>query len=110
MYVSKKIVNSKESFDIDLQLIATELDASAKSLKYLSNSLMEDAIAIEAFEKMCDDIENISGIEVTNFDDNTILYEYLEEPVIIHNVLGIKYLIFDSVNTQKLEFKLNSYR
>mgnify|MGYP003163641408 FL=1 len=46
----------------------------------------------------------------TSFDDNTILYEYLDEAIVMHSVLGVIYILFDSMVTQKLENKLDSYR
>ena len=79
-------------------------------MKYLSKDMMSDAASIDAFDTLVEDIERGEGIEVTTFDDNTILYEYLDEAVVVHNVLGIRYILFDSMVTQKLENKLDSYR
>lgn len=110
MPISKKIKCLKEPLDIDLQLMATELDTSANNLKYLSAEQMTDAIALDAFNKLVDDITRGDGIEITSFDDNTILYEYLDEAIVIHEVFGVKYILFDSMVTQKIESKLDSYR
>ena len=110
MSISKKITSLQEPLDIDLQLIASELDTSVKDMKYLSKSIMDDAVSIDAFDKLCEDIEHGEGLEITSFDDNSSLYEYLDEAIIIHNILGIKYIIFDSIITQKLENKMNSYK
>lgn len=110
MPISKKIKYLKEPLDIDLQLMATELDTSANNLKYLSAEQMTDAIALDAFNKLVDDITRGDGIEITSFDDNTILYEYLDEAIVIHEVFGVKYILFDSMVTQKIESKLDSYR
>lgn len=110
MPISNKIKELKEPLEVDLQLIASELDTSVKNMKYLSKDLMTDATSIDAFDALVEDIERGEGIEITTFDDNTILYEYLDEAIVIHNVLGVRYILFDSMITQKVENKLDSYR
>lgn len=110
MSISKKIQDLREPLDVDLQLIATELDTSVKNMKYLCAEQMTDANTFSAFNKLIADITQTNGIEVTSFDDNTVLYEYLNEAVVIHSVLGVTYILFDNMITQKLERKLHSYR
>lgn len=110
MSISKKIKYLKEPLDIDLQLLATELDTSANNLKYLSEEQMTDANSVDAFNRLVEDITSGDGIEITSFNDNTVLYEYLDEAIIMYEMLGIKYILFDSMVTQKIENKLNSYR
>ena len=110
MPISKKIKELKEPLEVDLQLMASELDTSIKNMKYLSKDLMTDATSIDAFDTLVEDIERGEGIEITTFDDNTVLYEYLDEAIVIHNVLGVRYILFDSMITQKVENKLDSYR
>ena len=110
MPISKKIKELKEPLEVDLQLMASELDTSVKNMKFLSKDMMSDAASIDAFDTLVEDIERGEGIEVTTFDDNTILYEYLDEAVVVHNVLGVRYVLFDSMLTQKIENKLDSYR
>jgi len=110
MTISKKITSLPEPLDVNLQLIASELDTSVKDMKYFSKSIMDDAILIDAFDKLCEDIEHGEGWEITSFDDNSVLYEYLDEAIIIYNMLGMKYIIFDSFITRKLENKLSSYK
>lgn len=110
MPISKKIKELKEPLEVDLQLMASELDTSVKNMKYLSKDLMTDATSIDAFYALVEDIERGEGIEITTFDDNTVLYEYLDEAIVIHNVLGVRYILFDSMITQKVENKLDSYR
>lgn len=100
----------KESLDIDFQLIAVELDTSPNRLKYLSEDIITDAVAVDAFVKLLDDIEKTSGTEITSFDDNTIMYEYRDEAVIVHEILGMKYLIFDSLITCRVEAWLDNYK
>lgn len=113
MPISKKIKELKEPLEVDLQLMASELDTSVKNMKYLSKDMMSDATSIDAFDAfdaLVEDIERGEGSEVTTFDDNTILYEYLDEAVVVHNVLGVRYVLFDSMVTQKIENRLASYR
>lgn len=110
MPISKKIKDLKELLDVDLQLMASELDTSVNNMKYLSRDMMSDATSIDAFDTLVEDIEHGEGSEVTTFNDNTILFEYLDEAVVVHTVLGVKYIIFDSLVTQKMENKLDSYR
>lgn len=110
MPISKKITTLKEPLEIDLQLMAAELDTSVKNMKFISKIILEDAIMLDAFDKLCYDIENGEGSEVTSFDDNTVLFEYLDEAIIVHTILGLKYILFDSLVTSKIESRMNSYR
>lgn len=110
MPISKKITTLKEPLEIDLQLMAAELDTSVKNMKFISKTILEDAIMLDAFDKLCYDIENGEGSEVTSFDDNTVLFEYLDEAIVVHTILGLKYILFDSLVTSKIENRMNSYR
>lgn len=110
MLISRKITSLKEPLDIDLQSIASELDTSVKDMKYLSKDIMDDALLIDAFDKLCKDIEGEGGLEITSFDDNSFLYEYLDESIIVHDILGVRHIIFDSIIAQKIENKLSSYK
>ena len=110
MPISKMIRDIKEPLDIELQLMATEMDTSVNRIKFLSNSLLTDGVEIECFERLINDIEKDEGIEVTAFNDNTILYEYLDEAVVIHTMLADKYILFDSMLTNKMENRMASFR
>lgn len=110
MPISKKVAKMREPLDIDLQLLAMELDTSAAYLKYLSGDLVDDAITNDAFNKLVEDIEKGEGVEISSIDDNTVIYEYLNEAVVVHTVLGTKYVLFDSMVTQKIESKMDSYK
>lgn len=107
MCISKKITTLKEPLDIDLQLMATELDTSAKDLKYLSDNLMEDPLTMDSFSRICKELQN-EGSEVTNFNDNTVLYEYEDEAVVYHESLGTRYVIFDVSVSHKMELKMRN--
>lgn len=110
MLISKKITTLKEPLEIDLQLMAAELDTSVKNMKFISKTILEDAMMLDAFDKLCYDIENGKGSEVTSFDDNTVLFEYLDEAIVVHTILGLKYILFDSLVASKIESRMNSYR
>lgn len=110
MLISKKIKELKEPLEVDLQLMASELDTSVKDMKFIAKTILEDAIMLDAFDKLCYDIENGEGSEVTSFDDNTVLFEYLDEAIVVHTILGLKYILFDSLVTSKIENRMNSYR
>lgn len=110
MPISKKITTIREPLDVDLQLLAMELDTSAAYLKYLSEDLVTDAVTNGAFKKLVADIESGEGVEISSINDNTVIYEYLNEAVVVHTVLGEKYILFDSMITQKIENKLDSYK
>lgn len=110
MPISKKITTIREPLDVDLQLLAMELDTSAAYLKYLSEDLVMDAVTNDAFKKLVADIESGEGVEISSINDNTVIYEYLNEAIVVHTVLGEKYILFDSMITQKIENKLDSYK
>ena len=110
MSISQKLNKLSEPLDIDYQLMASELDTSIKDMKYLSKDMMQDAISTDAFDALINDIENIEGIEITSFNDNTVLYEYLDEAVVVHTNLSNKSILFDSMLTQKIENRMDSYR
>ena len=110
MPISKKLRDIKEPLDIDIQLMATEMDTSVNRIKYLSKNLLTDVFEIECFERLINDIEKNEGLEVTSFNDNTILYEYLDEAIVIHTMLADKYILFDSMLTSKVENRMMSFR
>ena len=107
MKIAKNITEKQEPFEFDMQLVATELDTSAKHLKYVAKETLNEELHVK-FDKLVTEIENTCP-EIESFDDNTILYEYLEEAVIVHTVFGVKYVIFDSMISKKIEEQLNSY-
>lgn len=106
---SKRLSELKEPLDIDLQLLATEMDTSAKRIKFISNSTLEDALDIDCFNCLIEDIEHGEGVEITSFSDNAIMYEYLDEAIVVYTLLSEKCILFDSMITVKIESKMNSY-
>lgn len=107
---SKRISELREPLDIDLQLLAEEMDTSAKHLKFISPSVLEDAFDVERFNFLIADIEHgTEGGEVMSFNDNLVLYEYLNEPVIVYTLLSEKCILFDSMITAKIEARMRSF-
>lgn len=106
---SKRISELKEPLDIDLQLLATEMDTSAKRIKFISNSILEDALDVECFNHLIEDIEHGEGVEITSFSDNAIMYEYLNEVIVVYTTLSEKCILFDSMIAAKIENKMYSY-
>lgn len=107
MKIAKNITEKKEPFEFDMQLVATELDTSAKHLKYVSKETLNEELYVK-FDKLVTEIEKTCP-EIESFDDNTVLYEYIEEAVIVHTIFGVKYVIFDSMISKKIEDRLNSF-
>lgn len=106
---AKKLTAMKEPLEIDLQLAAAEIDTSVPRMKYISNTITEDALSSEAFQRLWDDIKT-NAPEITSLDGNTVLVEYLEEAIIIHENLESKYIIFDGAVTQKIEEEMTKYK
>lgn len=107
--ISKFLKDLREPLDIPLQLVAAEMDTSAKRIKYLNPDVCNDTINNERFNKLIRAIESGEmGTEISSIDDNTVLYEFDDEAVVIHSVLGVKWLLFDSAITVKVENALIS--
>lgn len=102
--ISKFLKDLSEPLDMPLQLVATEMDTSAKRIKYLNPDVCNDTISNERFNKLIAAIESGDiATEISSIDDNTVLYEFEDEAIVIHSVLGVKWLLFDSVITAKVE-------
>lgn len=106
---SKRVISIKDEIEAEWQLIATELDTSLHLMRYLHKDEDYDALKCERFDALVNDIENVDGVECYSYDDNMILYEYLNEPIIIFTNSGDKYVIFDVNNAKKIESKMNSF-
>lgn len=105
--ISKFLRDLREPLDIPLQLVAAEMDTSGKRIKYLNPELCSDKINSDKFNKFIQGIESGEiATEISSIDDNTILYEFDSEAVVIHSVLGVKWLLFDSAVTVKVESAL----
>lgn len=107
--LSRRISELKEPLDTDLQLIADELDTLVNNIRYLCADQMTDANSLDAFNKLIDDVHQ-EGVEIMFFDDNTSLYEYRRRTVVVHNTLGVFYVLFDNADVRKIEARLKSLR
>ena len=105
--ISKFLKDLREPLDIPLQLVAAEMDTSGKRIKYLNPDLCSDKITAEKFNKFVQAVESGElGTEISSIDDNTVLYEFDSEAVVIHSTLGVKWILFDSAVTVKVESAL----
>ena len=104
MPISRFLKDLREPLDMPLQLVATEMDTSGKRIKYLNADICSDGITSDKFVKLIQGIESGEiGVEISSIDDNTVLYEFEQEAVVIHTVIGEKWLLFDSAITSKVE-------
>lgn len=94
----------KDSPDFDMQMVAIELDTSAKRLKYLSASKTVDAYENEKFSKFFDKIRN-NEVVVTSINDNTDLYELSESSIVVvlYEDLTDRFIIFDIQDAKRIE-------
>ena len=102
--ISRFIKDLKEPLEIPLQMVAVEMDTSAKRIKYINSNLCTDKIDNDRFCELVRSIESGEvASEISSIDDNTVLYEFEEEAVVIYSYLGIKWLLFDSFIASKIE-------
>lgn len=100
-HVSESIRKMRSSIEIDLQLLACELDISVGDLYYISTETWgTDSMGAERFERWVENVRLglVEGVvEVSSFDDNTEIYLWDGDRgvFIIHNNLGFSYLLFD---------------
>lgn len=80
----------------DLQMIASELDATLKTLFCL-----EDDNENPKFTEFLEDLKrNELGMY---YDENTVLYNYNEERIVFHETIYERYLIFDHTLKNKIK-------
>ena len=108
--ISKFIKDLREPLEIPLQLIAVEMDTNAKRIKYLNPDLCSDKISSEKYDKFISEIESGEiATEISSIDDNTILYEFDSDAIVVYSLFGVKWLFFDSFLTKKIENHIFSY-
>lgn len=106
--IAKKLTTLTEPLDFDLQLVADELDTSGNNLVYLNKGLFTDAISFDKFQFFLKDIQE-NGVEIESFNDNTILYEFDNEALIVYTMLSETYVIFDDILAQHFENMISNY-
>lgn len=105
--IARNVTEIINDVDLDFQLIATEMDTSVADMLYITEkNCYGTENGVEQFKKLVDDIRNVNGVEVTSFDDNTALYEYFNEAVILNTVFGENTLFFDSMVAGLIEERL----
>lgn len=108
--IAKKLTSIRDTLDLDIQLLAMEMDYSAKDLRYISNEMITDGVLLEKFNKMTQEIaDEVIAQEACTLDDNTIMYEFENESVVINRQLARVILIFDNLLTTTIEHRLNNY-
>lgn len=106
---SKRVISIKDEIDVDWQLIATELDTSLHLMRYLHKEDDWDSLRLDQFDALVNNIENEDGVECYSYNDYMVLYEYMNEPVIVFTIANDKYVIFDVNNAKQIERQMNSY-
>lgn len=105
----QKISSIKNLIEIDVQLIAIELDCNASDLRVICNNTITDSISSENFELFWNNIKN-EGFCSFSFDDNTDLYLFNNYEIILHSNLNCKSIIFELKNGSRIENVFNSYK
>lgn len=95
----KSIKELARGYDIDIKMLSVELDASPNTLRYTSESMIKNQDLKEAFIELYKEINETP--ELLAFNDSTGLHEYLEEPVVLHEELGERFIIVDLVVIDK---------
>ena len=106
--IAKKLTTLPEPLDFDLQLVADELDTSGNNLVYLRKEMFTDAISFDKFQFFLKEIQK-NGVEIESFNDNTILYEFDNEVLIVYTLLNETYVIFDDILARHFENMIASY-
>ena len=106
--ISKKISSYNQSINLDLQLLATELDSCVSNFMVISNSTLTDGIELSRFEKMLQLIKSDYDIS-SSFDDYTDIYCKCDMYVVIHEPpTEAIFLIFDADDRKKIEATFES--
>jgi hypothetical protein len=90
---SQQLTKLKPELELDLQLVASELDCTASDLRYFHSEVMTSIEENAEFMALSEAIKETG--EVTSLDDNTVLYEFLDQPVLIHKDFVSEFIIFD---------------
>lgn len=106
---SARVILIKDEIDVDWQLIADDLDTSIFLMRYLHIEDSWDSLKRNQFNELVNDIENVEGAECYSYNDNMILYEYMNEPVIIFTIFENKYIIFDVRSAKVIENKMKNF-
>ena len=92
------------TLEIDLQLLASEMDSKVKDLLFFSDYFCEDSEDIEAFNSMWAALKEL--MPESSFDDDTEIYEVEEIIVVTHETLTEKYIICENKDLHKIKLVL----
>lgn len=82
------------SLDLDLQLLASEMETKVSSLVFLSNLYVTDFVEKERFDSMWEALKERPSLN--SLDDETELYELDEIIVATHETLEDKFIICEN--------------
>lgn len=93
--ICKKIGKASYEFGIefDLQQVANDFDVSVADMRYIDRNSCNDGITSEGFDRFVREIR--SSTAQTSYDDNTELYYWNGNPVIVCTQLYNQIIIFD---------------
>lgn len=95
--------------DLNIQLVATEMDTSAQYLQVVSERFMKDAIERDCFDKLYKNIR-ANGVEIVAFDDHTVMMDFDDQVIVLRKTIENRYIIFDANIKEGLEDVFNSYK
>lgn len=87
--------------EIDLQLLASEMDASLKELVFLHDAAATDCNDIEFFEKIWHNLKE--SVSLVSIDDDTEIYEYGDIVVATHETMTDKFIICRNTEYHKIK-------
>lgn len=101
---AKNLTDYSGELDFNLQVVSSELDTSAKRLKYFSNEDATDATTITAFTNAWKEIKE-NGNLIVNINDNTELYEYGDDStiVVLYQDLSLQMIIVDKQDIRTIQ-------
>lgn len=102
---SKGLTDYPGELDFNLQVVSSELDTSAKRLRYFSNDENNiDAVTLADFNQAWEEIKNSGGL-ITNISDNTELYEfgYDSTIVVLYEELSTRLIIVDKQDLKVIQ-------
>lgn len=102
----KKLMDyGSDELEINIPLIASELDTDPNRLRYLSNKDKDLEFGeSERIVKMFNDVKE-NGNEITSINDNTTLYEYGDDSIIIilYETLDLNLIIVDTEDVKVIK-------
>jgi len=92
------------NLDIDLQLLAGEMDTQVKDLVFLSDFSAMTIEDIEEFDSIWEKLKEFESF--SSFDDDTELYDIEDAVLATHETLTDKYVICENKDLRKIKIGL----